>query len=309
MVARGQRVVLAVYGQPQQAPLDDVQRRHYCALPPARAETDPQDPRRRRLERGQLTRVLAGRRRSSRATKRCWPSAGTGCAGSARTSTSSPRRRPVMTPRASCAPVGVAYRESGRKRPDHHDLRPQPVSDQRRRATVGAPRRSRERVAGRPAALPRGAARGFLRHRPATAEREAAIGLVHGERIPDDCSAEQAPALPRRGDRPLGRAPRRAGRRRAVVPRPGEPAPRRAIARSLPDGGRRVLQLRADRRRPPRRLAVGSLWRDGTRKPSYEAFRKAVALVQSGDIDCSTVPGAGGPIPEPPPTPDAGSPG
>ena len=27
----------------------------------------------------------------------------------------------------------------------------------------------------------------------------------------------------------------------------------------------------------------GVLWRDGTRKPSYEAFREAVALVQSGD--------------------------
>ena len=42
----------------------------------------------------------------------------------------------------------------------------------------------------------------------------------------------------------------------------------------------------------------GVMWRDGTRKPSYQAFREAVELVQSGDIDCSTVPGAGGPIPE-----------
>ena len=33
----------------------------------------------------------------------------------------------------------------------------------------------------------------------------------------------------------------------------------------------------------------GVMWRDGTRKPSYDAFREAVALVQSGEIDCSTV--------------------
>jgi hypothetical protein len=53
----------------------------------------------------------------------------------------------------------------------------------------------------------------------------------------------------------------------------------------------------------------GVLWRDGTRKPSYQSFREAVELVQSGDVDCSTVPGAGGPIPEGPPSADAGSPG
>ena len=41
----------------------------------------------------------------------------------------------------------------------------------------------------------------------------------------------------------------------------------------------------------------GVLWRDGTRKPSYQAFREAVELVQSGGIDCATVPGAGRPDP------------
>jgi hypothetical protein len=41
----------------------------------------------------------------------------------------------------------------------------------------------------------------------------------------------------------------------------------------------------------------GVLWRDGTHKASYEAFRDAVRLVESGAVDCSTVPGAGGPIP------------
>ena len=53
----------------------------------------------------------------------------------------------------------------------------------------------------------------------------------------------------------------------------------------------------------------GVLWRDGTRKPSYDAFREAVALVQSGKIECATVAGAGGAIPEAPPTAEAGSPG
>jgi hypothetical protein len=53
----------------------------------------------------------------------------------------------------------------------------------------------------------------------------------------------------------------------------------------------------------------GVLWRDGTRKPSYEHFREAVELVKSGTVDCSTVPGAGGPIPERPPDAAAGQPG
>lgn len=52
----------------------------------------------------------------------------------------------------------------------------------------------------------------------------------------------------------------------------------------------------------------GLLWRDGTEKPSYRAFKDAVAAVADGDVDCSTVAGAGGPLPaEPPPTP-VGSP-
>jgi hypothetical protein len=45
----------------------------------------------------------------------------------------------------------------------------------------------------------------------------------------------------------------------------------------------------------------GVLWRDGTHKPSYEALKAAVALVRAGAVDCSTVPGAGGPLPPTPP--------
>lgn len=45
----------------------------------------------------------------------------------------------------------------------------------------------------------------------------------------------------------------------------------------------------------------GVLWRDGTHKPSYDAFKAAVQLVRSGDLDCSTVAGAGGPVPAPAP--------
>jgi hypothetical protein len=41
----------------------------------------------------------------------------------------------------------------------------------------------------------------------------------------------------------------------------------------------------------------GVLWRDGTHKASYDAFKDAVRLVRSGELDCSTVPGAGGPLP------------
>jgi hypothetical protein len=35
----------------------------------------------------------------------------------------------------------------------------------------------------------------------------------------------------------------------------------------------------------------GLLWRDGTHKPSYDMLRQTIQLVESGTIDCSTVPG------------------
>lgn len=37
---------------------------------------------------------------------------------------------------------------------------------------------------------------------------------------------------------------------------------------------------------------AGLLWRDGTRKPSYDAFKSVIAEVRGGEIDCSTVRGA-----------------
>jgi hypothetical protein len=37
----------------------------------------------------------------------------------------------------------------------------------------------------------------------------------------------------------------------------------------------------------------GLLWRDGTKKPSYEVFKQAIARVAAGDVDCATVRGAG----------------
>jgi hypothetical protein len=36
----------------------------------------------------------------------------------------------------------------------------------------------------------------------------------------------------------------------------------------------------------------GVLWRDGTRKPSYDTFKRAIAEVRRRDTDCSKVPGA-----------------
>jgi hypothetical protein len=37
---------------------------------------------------------------------------------------------------------------------------------------------------------------------------------------------------------------------------------------------------------------AGLLWRDGTRKPSYDAFKSAIAEVRRRDTDCSKVRGA-----------------
>lgn len=45
----------------------------------------------------------------------------------------------------------------------------------------------------------------------------------------------------------------------------------------------------------------GVLWRDGTHKASYDTFRDTVRAVEAGRVDCSTVPGAGGSLPPDPP--------
>ncbi len=37
---------------------------------------------------------------------------------------------------------------------------------------------------------------------------------------------------------------------------------------------------------------AGLLWRDGTRKPSYDTFKAAIAEVRRRDTDCSKVRGA-----------------
>jgi len=48
----------------------------------------------------------------------------------------------------------------------------------------------------------------------------------------------------------------------------------------------------------------GVLWRDGSQKPSYDAFKDAVALVRSGRVDCATVAGvSGAPLPPEKPRP------
>jgi hypothetical protein len=51
----------------------------------------------------------------------------------------------------------------------------------------------------------------------------------------------------------------------------------------------------------------GVLWRDGTHKASYDAFKTAIRVVESRRLDCATVPGAGGPLPSEPPK-DASAP-
>ena len=51
----------------------------------------------------------------------------------------------------------------------------------------------------------------------------------------------------------------------------------------------------------------GVLWRDGTHKPSYGAFRDTVRIVAEDAVDCSTVPGAGGELPPPRPEPEEAS--
>jgi hypothetical protein len=308
MVARGQRVVLAVYGQPRQAPLDDIQRRHYAQFLHRVLTRIPK-----------IRDVVVWNEANS---PDFWPAVGGAAAYEALLAECWDRLRglrPYVNLISSTAArhdpagfmrgIGAAYRESGRKRPiiTTFGHNPYPVN-----AAEPPWVKHDDPASVSQADLPR-----FLE-----ALHEAFDGT--GQRLPSDARPSvwymengfQTTVSPTKSHHYHGEETDQ-----WVVP-PLAPAGVDPWYRDQASQLRDALFLAHCQPEvgaffnfeliDEELLAgwqSGVMWQDGTRKPSYDAFRKAVAVVQSGGIDCSMVPGAGGPIPEAPPTPDAGSPG
>ncbi len=308
MVARGQRVVLALYGHPWQGPLDDIQRRHYAQFLHHVLERIPK-----------IRDVVVWNEANS---PDFWPAAGGAAAFEALFAECWDRLRrlrPYVNLISSTAArhdaagfiraVGAAYRESGRKRPiiTTFGHNPYPLN-----AAEPPWMRHDDPANVSQADLPR-----YLE-----ALREAFAGT--GQRLP---SAKRPSVWYMENGFQTTVSPTKSHHYHGeetdhwVVP-PLVPAGVDSGCRDQASQLRDALLLAHCQREvgaffnfeliDEDRLAgwqSGVMWQDGTRKPSYEAFRQAVAMVQSGGIDCSAVPGTGGPIPEAPPDAAAGQPG
>ena len=308
MVARGQRVVLAVYGQPHQAPLNDVQRRHYSSFLKHVVTRIPK-----------IRDVVVWNEVNS---PEFWPAADGAAAYEALLAECWDRLRRLRPyvnlisstaarydPAGFMRDVGVAYRQSGRKRPiiSTFGHNPYPVNaaeppwvrhdEPTNVSQADLPRlllALHEAFDGTGQPLPSTTRpsiwymeNGFQTTVPANKRRH-----YHGE----ETDPWAVPPVAPEGLEPWHR----------------DQASQLRDALLLAHCQREVGAYFNFELIDEDRLAgwqSGVLWRDGTRKPSYQAFREAVALVRSSDVDCSTVPGAGGPIPEAPPTSDAGRPG
>jgi hypothetical protein len=308
MVARGQRVVLAVYGSPAQAPLDDIQRRHYAAflhhvltrIPKIRDVVVWNE-----VNSPAFWPVASGAAGYEALLAECWDRLRGLRPYVNLISSTAARHDPASFMRA----VGAAYRESGRKRPivTTFGHNPYPLNaseppwvrhdDPGNISQADLPRfleALREAFGGTGQRLP-SADRPSVWYMENGFQTTVSAGKsrhYHGEETDDWVVPPVAPA----GVDPWYRD--QAGQLRDAL----------HLAHCQPEVGAFFNFELIDEDR----LAgwqSGVMWRDGTRKPSYEAFRKAVAQVQSDEIDCANVPGAGGPIPEAPPTVDAGSPG
>jgi hypothetical protein len=308
MVARGQRVVLAVYGRPRQAPLTTVQRRHYAEFLYHVLKRIPK-----------IRDVVVWNEVNS---PEFWPVAGGAPAYEALLAECWDRLRRLRPyvnlisstaarydPAGFMRAVGQAYRESGRKRPIASTFghNPYPVN-----AAEPPWVRHDDPASVSQADLPRllealeDAFRGTGQPLP-SATRPSVWYMENGFQTTvapskrrhytgEETDHWAVPPLAPEGIEPWFRD--QASQLRDAL----------LLAHCQPEVGAFFNFELIDEDR----LAgwqSGVMWRDGTRKPSYQAFRDAVALVQSGNVDCSTVPGAGGPIPERPPDAAAGQPG
>ena len=308
MVARGQRVVLAVYGHPWQAPVTAIQRGHYCGFLKHVLTRIPK-----------IRDVVVWNEVNS---PDFWPAAGGAEAYEALLAECWDRLRNVRPsvnlisttaakndPAGFMRSVGAAYRESGRTRPlvTTFGHNPYPVN----------------------AAEPP-----WVRHDDPTNVSQADLPRLLDAL--DDAFRGTAQPLPS-ADRPSLWYMENGFQ--TTVPRAkrqhyyGEETDDWVVPPVAPEGIDPWYRDQANQLRDALLLAhcqpevgaffnfelidedrlagwqSGVLWRDGTRKPSYDRFRQAVELVKSGTVDCSKVPGTGGPIPERPPDAAAGSPG
>jgi hypothetical protein len=308
MAARGQRVVLAVYGHPWQAPLTDIQRGHYCGFLKHVLKRIPK-----------IRDVVVWNEVNS---PDFWPAAGGAVAYEALLadcwdglrnvrpavnliSTTAARNDPAGFMRA----VGAAYRESGRKRPlvTTFGHNPYPVNaseppwvrhdDPENVSQADLPRllealEDAFRGTAQPLPSPTRPSLWYLENGFQTKVPPSKREHYYGEETDHWVVPARAPE----GIEPWYRD--QAGQLHDAL----------LLAHCQPKVGAFFNFELIDEDR----LAgwqSGVLWRDGTRKPSYDHFREAVDLVKSGRVDCSTVPGAGGPIPERPPDAAAGQPG
>jgi hypothetical protein len=307
MVARGQRVVLAVYGQPRQAPLDDVQRRHYATFLRHVLKRIPK-----------IRDVVVWNEVNS---TEFWP-AGAAAAYEALLAEVWDHLRSLRPypniisstaarhdPAGFMREVGIAYRESGRKKPivTTFGHNPYPVNAAeppwvRHDEPTGVSQADlpryldalREAFDGTGQPLPSATRPSVWYLENGFQTRVAASKSRHytGEETDHWVVPPVAPA----GVEPWYRD--QASQLRDAL----------FLAHCQPEVGAFFNFELIDEDR----LAgwqSGVMWRDGTRKPSYETFRKTVATVHAGAVDCSRVPGAGGPIPEAPPDASAGQPG
>jgi hypothetical protein len=308
MVAQGQRVVLAVYGNPHQAPLDAVQRGHYA-----------------RFLKHVLTRIPKIRDIvvwNEANSPEFWPREGRAAAYEALLAECWDRLRGLRPyvnlisstaakhdPAGFMRDVGTAYRASGRKRPivTTFGHNPYPVNaaespwvrhdDPENVSQADLPRylaALRAGFRGTRQPLPSAARPSvwYMENGFQTIVHPSKSRHYYGEETDHWVVPPVAPA----GAEPWYRD--QASQLRDAL----------LLAHCQPEVGAFFNFELIDEDR----LAgwqSGVMWRDGTRKPSYEAFRQAVAHVQAGDIDCSNVPGAGGAIREAPPDAAAGDPG
>lgn len=303
MMARGERVVLAVYGRPWQAPLDERQRSYYC------------DFLRHVTGRIPVRDIVVWNEVNS---PQFWPQ-GEGAGAAAyeallaacwdRLRRVAPAVNLLSTTAAHWDPAGFiramgeAYRASGRRRPIVTTFGHNPYPDTSAEPpwtrhedprTVGQGDLPRLLLAiedafggtGQPTPASGGAPVWYLENGFQTTVPAHKRRFYTGE----ETELWTIPALGRAGLDPLFRDQARQ-LRDALLLAYCQPEVEAYFNFELTD----EVRLAG--------WQSGVLWRDGTRKPSYQAFKQAVALVRSGAVDCAEVPGAGGPIPRPPDDP------
>jgi hypothetical protein len=299
LVARGQRVVLGVFGPPEHAPTDAVRRRAYCDF---LAHVFMRVPFRdaviwNEANSPQFWPRAAGAEAYEALLATCWRKLhAVRGSGVNVLSTTAARHDPAGFMRA----VGAAYREHGRRHPviDTFGHNPYPLyaaeppwAVHENPRTVGQGDLERylralgDAFAGTPQRVPgQGTTVWYLETGFQTTILRSKRRFYRGEETDPFAVAPVAAA----GAEPWVRDQARQIRDALF------------LARCQPHIGAFFNFELLDEDR----LAgwqSGVLWRDGTHKASYEAFRDAARAVESGRLDCSTVPGAGRPLPPEPP--------